>query len=68
MHPYNKSRNWTKGLAGRRQSRTSAHRDRCLRVDKRAARQESRTKILLRMVEYDLEEEMARAEYLLEDR
>ena len=68
MHPYNKSQVWTKGLSSRRKSRISAHRKRCLRVNKRAARQESRTSIFLRLVQLDLEEQMAQAEYLLEDR
>ncbi len=38
MKPYSKKRN-PKGLAGCRKSKDSAHRRRCLRVDKKAARQ-----------------------------
>lgn len=47
MKAYNKSRVWTKGLAGCRNSYASCHRKRCLRVDKRAARQESKRSLSL---------------------
>lgn len=41
MRPYNKPEQQTKGISGRRRSCDSAHRKRCLRVDKRAARREA---------------------------
>ena len=45
MKPYGKARHFTKGLAGCRRSCDTPHRKRCLRVDKRAARQEAELKL-----------------------
>ena len=45
MKPYSKSRK-TKGLAGCRRSCDTPHRRRCLRVDKKAARQKHNKDIL----------------------
>ena len=39
MKPYGSRSIGTKGLSGRRKSKDTPHRRRCLRVDKRAARQ-----------------------------
>lgn len=46
MRPYNKERHFTKGASGCRRSCDAPHRKRCLRVDKRSARQEVRNEIL----------------------
>jgi hypothetical protein len=45
MKPYSDQR-YTKGLAGCRSSADTPHRRRCLRVDKRAARQQARLDIM----------------------
>lgn len=46
MKPYNKSERETKGISGCRKSKDTSFRRRCLRKDKRAARQEGKNQCL----------------------
>lgn len=47
MKPYGRSRVWTRGISGRRRSCDTPHRRRCLRIDKKGARQEVKQAISL---------------------
>jgi len=62
MQPYGKSNKNLRGISGRRKSKATPHRKRCLSVDKKAARQESSLEIDYIQNDLKLENDKLKAE------